>query len=991
MTRHNHPKKDNNNFMSQSTIKVAPSFELIREHKIDTLNLTFEEYKHKITGTTHIHLNSEDDNNVFFVAFLTVPQDSSGVAHILEHTSLCGSDRFPVRDPFFMMLRRSLNTFMNAFTSTDWTAYPFATQNRKDFDNLLQIYLDATFFPNLDYLDFRQEGWRVEFDEADNPDSDLVYKGVVFNEMKGAMSSPVSRVWQTLQTALYPNNTYHFNSGGEPRDIPNLTHDDLVAFHKRHYHPSNAIIMTAGDIPASEHQVRIDELALSKFEKEEIDLSIANVIRYTKPQQIEATYALDGEEDLSKKTHIVLGWVLGESANLKDNLEAGLLSAVLLNNSASPMLKALETSDLGTSPSPLCGYDSDMKEGCFACGLEGSEADNADAVEALIMGVLEDIVDNGIPKEQLESILHQIELSQREVGGSHYPYGLQLIMKAISPALYNADPVAVLDLDSAIKQLYKNIEDPDYIKNITRQLLLDNPHRVRLVMSPDAEKNQQEDADEAQRLAVIKAAMSDTEKQDVIKLAADLKARQEQEDDPEILPKVGLEDVKAEIKNIKGKQSTLANQQLLTQYNAGTNGIIYQRIVVEIPEMEQELVDILPLYNSLITELGIGDKDYLQVQAWQASVTGGISAGTSKRSEIGNSNRVKGYFTLYGKALERNQKALSELLHSTFYDARFDELNRLKELIAQMRASQEAGITNRGHLLASLAASTGISARANIANRDNGLLSIQNLKILDASFNDDSALRDFSEKLQQLHQKLITAPRQFVLIADEKSLPELEQTLDKQWRDADNNEPQASSELIWTPSRTMQGWAISTQVNFCGKAYPAAPSGHKDSAALSVLGSFLRNGYLHRAIREQGGAYGGGANYDPDTASFRFYSYRDPRFVETLNDFDASLNWLLDTKHDGQALEEAILSVVSSIDNPSSPSGEAVSAFYSDLHGRHYEWRKQNRQNILNVSVDDLLQVGEKYLQPENGNIAVISSKDVLQSAKEIELEIVKP
>jgi Zn-dependent M16 (insulinase) family peptidase len=975
--------------MSQSTI--APSFDLIRKHKIDTLNLIFEEYKHKVTGTTHIHLNSKDDNNVFFIAFLTVPQDSSGIAHILEHTSLCGSDRFPVRDPFFMMLRRSLNTFMNAFTSTDWTAYPFASQNRKDFDNLLQIYLDATFFPRLDYLDFRQEGWRVEFDEADNPDSNLVYKGVVFNEMKGAMSSPVSRLWQTLQAALYPDNTYHFNSGGEPSDIPNLTHEDLVAFHKRHYHPSNAIIMTAGDIPASEHQQRINELALSKFEREEIDLSIANVTRYTEPQQIEATYALDGEEDLNKKTHIIIGWLLGESANLKDNLEAGLLSAMLLNNSASPMQKALETTSLGTSPSPLCGYDSDMKEGCFACGLEGSEAKNADEVEALIMGVLEDIAENGIPKEQLESILHQIELSQREVGGGHYPYGLQLIMKAISPALYNADPVAVLDLDSAIKQLYKNIEDPEYIKNITRKLLLDNPHRVRLVMSPDTEKNQREDANEAQRLATIKAAMSDSEKQETVKLAADLKARQEREDDPEILPKVSLEDVKADIKNIQGKQSTLSNQQCLTQYNAGTNGIVYQRIIIEIPPMEQKLADILPLYKTLITELGIGDKDYLQVQAWQAAVTGGVNAGTSIRSAIGDSNRVKGYFSLYGKALERNQKALSELLHSTFFEARFDELNRLKELIAQMRASQKAGITNRGHILASLAASTGISARANIANRNTGLLGIQNLKILNTSFEDESALRDFSEKLQQLHQKLITAPRQFVVIAEEKSLPELKKTLDQQWRNADNNKSEASSDLVWTPNKTMQGWVISTQVNFCGKAYPAAPTGHKDSAALSVLGSFLRNGYLHRAIREQGGAYGGGASYDPDTASFRFYSYRDPRFIETLNDFDASLNWLLESKHNNQMLEEAILSVISSIDNPSSPSGEAINAFYSDLHGRNYQWRKQSRQNILNVSLNDLQTVAEKYLQPENGNVAVIGSQEVLQSAKEIELEILKP
>jgi Zn-dependent M16 (insulinase) family peptidase len=457
------------------------------------------------------------------------------------------------------------------------------------------------------------------------------------------------------------------------------------------------------------------------------------------------------------------------------------------------------------------------------------------------------------------------------------------------------------------------------------------------------------------------------------------------------LPKVGLEDVKTDIKEIKGEQSVLSNQQQLTQYKTGTNGIVYQRIVVEIPPMAQELADLLPLYNALLTELGVGKKDYLQVQAWQASVTGGISAASSIRSEIGDSNRVKGYFSLYGKALERNQQALSELLHSTFFEARFDELSRLRELIAQMRTGQEASITNRGHLLAGLAASAGISARADLANRSGGLLSIQNLKKLDASFADEAALREFSEKLQQLHQKLLSAPRQFVLIADEKSLVELTQTLDTQWQHTSTDKPQSHSSAIWTPRQTMQGWAISTQVNFCGKAYPAAPTGHKDSAALSVLGSFLRNGYLHRTIREQGGAYGGGATYDSDTSSFRFYSYRDPRFVETLNDFDASLDWLLETKHDGQALEEAILGVVGSIDNPSSPSGEAVNAFYSDLHQRHYQWRKQARKDILAVDLADLLRVGEKYLQPEKGSIAVIGSQEVLESANEFKLEILKP
>ena len=260
-----------------------PAFEHLRSTPIDSLKITVEEYRHRVTGASHLHLAADNNENVFMVAFRTVPMDSTGVAHILEHTSLCGSARYPVRDPFFMMLRRSLNTFMNAFTSSDWTAYPFASQNRKDFDNLLKVYLDAAFFPKLDALDFAQEGHRVEFTEADNPDTPLVFRGVVFNEMKGAMSSPTSQLWHRLCHHLFPASTYHYNSGGEPADIPDLSWQQLRDFHATHYHPSNAMFMTFGDIPAQQHQQAFESLALSQFKSPGKTLTVSNETRLAKP------------------------------------------------------------------------------------------------------------------------------------------------------------------------------------------------------------------------------------------------------------------------------------------------------------------------------------------------------------------------------------------------------------------------------------------------------------------------------------------------------------------------------------------------------------------------------------------------------------------------------------------------------------------------------------------------------------------------------------
>ena len=347
-----------------------PSFEHLRSAHVGSLDIELHEFRHPATGAMHYHIAADNPENVFLVGLRTVPEDSTGVAHILEHTVLCGSERYPVRDPFFMMIRRSLNTFMNAFTSSDWTAYPFATQNRKDYFNLLDVYLDAVFFSRLDELDFMQEGHRVEFETADDPATDLVYKGVVFNEMKGAMSSPSSLLWQTLSKHLFADNTYHYNSGGDPEVIPELTWHQLREFYDTHYHPSNAVFMTYGDMDPGELQERFQERVLSRFEALDRTVAVKPALRYHAPVRVEEAYAVS-DEDVEGKTHVVVGWLLGESVDLDSRLRAHLLSSVLLDNSASPLMQALEKSDLGSSPSPLCGLEDGSLEMVFVCGARG--------------------------------------------------------------------------------------------------------------------------------------------------------------------------------------------------------------------------------------------------------------------------------------------------------------------------------------------------------------------------------------------------------------------------------------------------------------------------------------------------------------------------------------------------------------------------------------------------------------------------------------------
>lgn len=964
-----------------------PAFEFIRSQTIDALKITVEEYRHKVTGAQHIHMVADNQENVFLVALRTVPHDSTGVAHILEHTALCGSEKYPVRDPFFMMVRRSLNTFMNAFTSSDWTAYPFASQNQKDFNNLLDVYLDAVFFSRLDELDFAQEGHRIEFAETDNPNSDLVFKGVVFNEMKGAMSSVPSQLWHTLCNYLYPTTTYHFNSGGEPEDIPNLSYQELQNFYRTHYHPSNAIFMTYGNIPANVHQEKFEAQALSRFEKLDSVISVPDEKRYHAPIAVEEFYPAEDDEDIATKNHVVLAWLLGKTTDLEESLEAQLLSNILLDNSASPLQQALETTDLGQAPSPLCGMDDSSREMAFVCGLEGCALENADKVEELIFSTLKTVAEEGIPLSQIEASLHQLELQQREVGGDGYPYGLQLILTGLTSATHRGDPIALLDMDAALKSLHEKIKQPDFIPSLINKWLLNNNHRVRLIMKPDTQLNARIQLAESTRLAKIKSELTAAEKQNIIARSHALQARQLQEDDETILPKVGLEDIPKDLHYTPGTHETL-NGYPLRCYSAGTNGLVYQQITFRMPELTPEQTKLLPFYCSFLTELALGDKDYLDVQRWQAEVVGGIRAFSSIRGTGDDVQKIDAYITLSAKALKRNQLAMSQLMKATLKEVRFDEHERLRELIAQKRARSEQSVTGHGHSLAMTLASAGMSPAAKLAHELGGLTGIAELKAIDNKLDDKANLDQFAQSLEQIHQLMLSAPLQFLIVGEDEHLDNYRATLASLWPAQPETDSFERFQVPPVAEQIKQAWLTNTQVNFCAKAYPTVPADHPDAAPLTVLGGFLRNGYLHRAIREQGGAYGGGASQDNTIAAFRFYSYRDPRLTETLGDFDECLNWLQETKHSHQALEEAILGVIGSIDKPGSPAGEAKTTYQAELFGRTREKREAFRNRIARVSLEDLLRVAKQYLVPEKASIGIVSHNGQQEKLQSLGLTI---
>jgi Zn-dependent M16 (insulinase) family peptidase len=969
-----------------------PSFLLIRSRFLETLNIAVEEYEHKVTGAKHLHLASDNPENVFMVALRTVPMDSTGVAHILEHTALCGSKKFPVRDPFFMMIRRSMNTFMNAMTSSDWTAYPFASQNRKDFNNLLEVYLDAVFFSRLDPLDFSQEGHRLEFAEASNPETELEYKGVVYNEMKGAMSSQNNIIWQHLCKHLYPTTTYHYNSGGDPADIPKLSYEELLKFYKTHYHPSNAIFMTFGDISAIEHQEKFENLALKDFDKLDVHIAVADEKRYQSPLKVTEYFPIEKgetEADLKTKSHVLIAWLLGKSTSLEELFKAQLLSSVLLDNSASPLLQVLETTELGTSPSPLCGLEDSHREMSFICGLESCDAADTDSIEELILDTLKNIAEQGVEQSMVEAALHSLELHQREITGDSYPYGLQLILSSLSTATHRGDPLDLLDIDPVLKSLKQEIQNPDFLPELVKEFLLNNPHRVTLTVEPDPDLAKKTRDEERQKLADIKSSLSNTEKEKLIEQAQALIERQQQVDDMSILPKVDLDDVPAEIKWPQAESSHI-NTIPLAFYSQGTNGLSYQDIITTLPVLPDELLPLLPHYSSCLPELGVGSSSYLDIQALQAAISGGINAHISMRNHLADEQNIDAYMILSSKALYENQNKLSQLMQDMLTSCRFDELNRIKELMQQISSHKEQNITNQGHVLAMGIAASKMNAIAALYYENSGMQGISNLKSTVKEFSDEAQLSAYAEKLQALHDLIIQGDKRLLCIAEENEKTNLVSGLDELWRDINNTNLTKPFTLEPIREKVNIAWLHNTQVNFCATAYPTVPSAHKDAAALTVLGGFLRNGYLHGAIREQGGAYGGGATQDSSSASFRFFSYRDPRLSETLNDFEAAINWLHDNNHNQSQLEEAILGVIASLDKPASPAGTAKQAYYNELFGRDKEHRARFRQQVLEVDIPKLQEVAARYLTPENRSIGIISNSEHVTELEELELNINK-
>lgn len=945
---------------------------VVRVKEIVSLSATCLSLEHIKTKAKYFHVANDSKDNAFAVALKTIPKDNTGVAHVLEHTVLTGSKKYPVRDPFFSMLKRSLQTFMNAFTSEDWTAYPFSTSNKKDFYNLLSVYLDSVFFPRLDRLNFLQEGHRLEF-EGDQ----LLSKGVVYNEMKGALSSPEWLMAEYTKEALFPGTSYRFNSGGEPEVISGLSHQVLVDFHKKHYHPGNSYFYSYGNLLIEQHLKFINKEVLNKFKGSGSNVKIKKEPRWASPRRCTYYYPLAVKPTPVAKTEAAIAWLLGDQEKQEHLLVWELISDILLGNPAAPLRQALIDSGLGSDLSDNAGLNNECRNLVFSCGLKDIKKADIVSVKKLIIKTLKELCCNGIDKKIIAATLAKLEFSKREITNSPYPTGLKLWLGLIGPWLYGADPGLATDTDAQFKKLKALLKRPRYLEKIIEKNLLKNPHHILISLEPSSDLSKKQTAIETARLSKLNSKLSQKARERIKTDTAYLIKWQQTNGDTACLPGLELCDINPRATTLKPKHKS----RNYSFYDQATVGLVYLHAAFPVSGLTQEQLMQLPFLSYIFPKLGTDLKDYAIWLRELETNTGGFAIVPLAKSNC-KSQQACLFLTMHTKCLAAKQKQMFALLKQLISDTNFNQpkliITYLREYIAQM----EAGIIENGHHFALSLSAKGLTKTKEINEQWYGFSQLCFVKKLlkDASANPAKLVIG----LENLANSIIRANRHRLAIVGENKISVLAKNLSNNaFKTLPKGDKSKTIVEKFRITKLNEAWATSTAVSFVACSLSAVRIGHLDSAALTVAGKILSRTFLHYEIREKGGAYGGFARYSASEGIFQFGSYRDPHIINTLRAFSSASENLQAGKFDDEQVKEGIIQTIADIDKPDTPAEQGERAFYRELFCLSDRKRQQFRTRLLSVTKNQVVAVAKKYLKEpvSNGSVAVITNASKIKKA----------
>jgi len=972
-------------YISMKKGESIAGFKLVRKGKIAEIKSQALIFKHEVTGAEVLSLENDDDNKVFSVTFRTPPENDRGVAHILEHSVLCGSRKYPVKEPFIELVKGSLQTFLNAMTFPDKTMYPVASRNTKDFFNLMNVYLDAVFFPRITEEIFMQEGWHHELE---SPDDEITYKGVVYNEMKGVFSDPESLIDRHLAHSLFPSTTYGCESGGDPEAIPDLTYEEFSEFHRKYYHPGNSRIFLYGDHDTRECLQFMQDNYLKEFSRQTTDSAIKFQRNFKKPRRKALTYAVSSGESLEKKAYVLLGWKMGRGTDREHCLANSILSYLLLGTSASPLRKALIDSGLGSEVIGG-GFDDNRVETLFAVGLKGTEAEHEEKILELIESTLRGLVENGIDRDMILSAVNSVDFKLREANFGGFAKGIVYNIQALNSWLYDADPLMHLKYDRLMNKVKEECLN-GYFEKLIEEGLLGNEHRSILLATPRPGLAKRQEARTRKKLKALKASLSAEELARLTRDTAALKELQMTPDSPEALatlPTLDLGDIPREAEKFPLEIKRAGAPKILF-HDLFTSHIAYMQVGFNTHSVPQNKIQYLPLLGTLLLGMGTKKNDYVEISKKIGIHTGGIRPWNFTSATVQDRRQILSYSFLSGKALMEKLDALFDIYTELFAERSFHDHKRLVDLIRSAKSDMEDSIVPQGNRYVLSRLQSYQSPLGAYDELTDGITYFHFLEDLLRRAEKDpeevaAAFSDVADMVFSRGNALFNVTSEAGDYAKyETRLNALAEALPDRAADP--------VELGLGRLPKNEGFLSASTVQYVGKGANLYDLGYEYAGSFNVLKSLLGTGYLWEKVRMQGGAYGSSNSFDFLTGDYGLVSYRDPNLKETLNVYDQIADHLAHLDLSDDELKKVIIGCVGSLDPPLTPDRKGAISMIEHLTGKGWELKQKHRQELLSTTLKDIKSLSGLFEKlRDSGRVCVLGNEEKLKQSKTLFDELV--
>lgn len=959
---------------------IYHGFKFINEEDIKEINSKAFMFEHIKSGARLLYLQNEDKNKVFSISFRTPPKNSTGVFHILEHSVLCGSDKYPVKEPFVELLKGSLNTFLNAFTFSDKTMYPVASKNDKDFSNLMDVYLDAVFHPNIyKYEDiFKQEGWHYELN---NKNEDITYKGVVYNEMKGAFSSPEGVLMRRIQNSLFPDTAYGFESGGDPDDIPKLTYEEFLNNHKKYYSPSNSYIYLYGDMNLDEKLAYLDDRYLKNYDRVEVDSKIEPQKPIGKLIEKTYEYPILGDESETDKTYLSINFMTERSTDNEKYLAFEILEYILLESQGAPLKKAILNAGLGKDVFGL--YDNGIMQTYFSVIVKNSNEDKQEEFKKVVFDTLKSLVKNGIDKKLIEAAINIKEFELREAEFQTYPKGLVYSIKAMESWLYDGNPTNNLKFETALKNIKKALTE-NYFEKLIEEYFLNSNHSTMVIVKPSKTVEVEGSKRRHEKLSKLKSSMNENELNKIIQSTEKLKERQSSEDSKEDLmkiPMLSLSDVTKEAEKLPLEEKETDKIKVL-HHKVFTNKILYLNLYFDSSAVKYDDVQYLSLLENILGRVDTEKYKYEDLANEINIKTGDISFENNMFVSKDDDKIYSTKFTSKTKVILDKIGDSFEILDQIMYHSIFDNSKRIKEIVQEIRSRFEMIINQNGSSVAALRLKSYFSPSGEYSERTSGISFYKFICDIDNNF--ENKFNEVKNKLKSMCEVLFNKDKLVISVTGdddiyakfERELPKLQL---KSLKAAKNN-----NDYEKTAKSINEGLITPSKVQYVAKGFNYRRLGYEYSGKMKVLKSIISLNYLWNNVRVMGGAYGCNA-YIFRNGNIYFTSYRDPNLTETLKVYEDVYKYIENFEADDYDMTKYILGTISTIDQPLVPRmiGEkSDSNYFSKLT---YEDIQKERDEILSTNKQDIRSyskllkdvMNEKYLCVLGNDVKMNASKEM--------------